>query len=1107
MSMGIGSSADGNLSKAVRVIQVTVGDQQGSHSAVNTEDRMKIPSPNTTKTLDDVQTKWYDWRGNDISRALSICVPKRAHVDAFVNVNNAFVSTLFGCNTNVATGLDGGSVMYCTCYISKNTEKEDSEHFASAAKHMVKRMEQRMMERMVTDNEEQEKEDSSIGLKSMIDAALMATKDHKVAAPMASYLIRNGSRFHYSHFFAYVNIGSFFKDVHEDFNISADGDGKVFLKSSVANYIYRPMKLECVCVYDFLAKYSACKPTKNSFNWAQVHPNKDHLKISQLTTERIPVINYLDFVDTRNFNGNDIFSCNIEEISVEERVLMEEHAKSCCVLFVPFRNVEIDLKLNGSYLQRWRKEKDDGRISKQHERLLTNVQNCRNSLHGARPLDILERSTSKPVQHQCMDKTCMEREQDDDDVINNAMDDFLLVETPGMEQDCEFRDSTDHLQYPSILTRCHGSHTCGTSLIICPNVAHSDCMIIIEKTETSINGSDIQESESNEKLHICALNELALKIVNRIVDKNGHITDIEVNGTLKNIRDFAEIHFSEDVDQKKSFEIMMCAFLDRLYKESNKSAEGTWKVVESMEPSVSKKRKSNDEREKIGKVNDHKQLIGFLSGAGGTGKSHVIKTACQYAQKLCKALGVKFDKRTIVVTALTGAAAVSINGETKSGAFAFKRKVKDELEEFKNTYLVIVDEVSFASVEDMELLNEKMKQIFDNPWEPFGGVPIVFSGDFAQLSPVGGRPLYKSEHSIVWKEYLNAFMQLRTNHRFDKDVNWGAMLGRFRDVGLSTKEVAIINTRVVGARSGPRERNIPFDAVYATKTNVDRMAINDAIIAKHLENTHSTDPGIQPPMHTLCIKAGNLRFHVRGTRREYCNMKRKAQDIIYAAVGEAHVEDQCNKRHDPLLKLYYGRPLYINHNEDVAGCVANGAICEFRGVKLKPAVSQKDFETIIIDGYHVNCVSITQVDSLLVNMLDSCKGGNKETIIELTVSPKVIYASAKFPVPFTGPITKNSMRTRRRISFEQFPVNCANARTVHKLQGRSIHHLVVSAWDYTDNWVYVCLSRCTTMNGLFLREPLNPSKTKGMAEEVRAFIKSLRKIKKRAHVFFHGEDL
>ncbi|KAG7345426.1 MULE transposase domain containing protein [Nitzschia inconspicua] len=259
------------------------------------------------------------------------------------------------------------------------------------------------------------------------------------------------------------------------------------------------------------------------------------------------------------------------------------------------------------------------------------------------------------------------------------------------------------------------------------------------------------------------------------------------------------------------------------------------------------------------------------------------------------------------------------------------------------------------------------------------------------------------------------------------------------------------------------------------------MAINDAIFAKHLVQTHFKVPEIDPPMHTLCIKAGNLRFHVRGTRREYRLMETQAQDIIYAAVGEAHVKDQHKKYHDPLLKLYYGRPLYINQNEDVAGCVANGAMCEFRGIKLKAGVTRKEFETIIIDGYYVNCVSVTQIETLLVNMLDGSRGMNEQTIIQL--SPKSVYASARFPVPFTGPITKKSMRTQRRISFEQFPINCANARTVHKLQGRSIKHLVVSAWDYTGNWIYVCLSRCTSMKGLFLREPSNPSKTRGMSDE------------------------
>ncbi|KAG7365109.1 hypothetical protein IV203_038312 [Nitzschia inconspicua] len=398
-----------------------------------------------------------------------------------------------------------------------------------------------------------------------------------------------------------------------------------------------------------------------------------------------------------------------------------------------------------------------------------------------------------------------------------------------------------------------------------------------------------------------------------------------------------------------------------------------------------------------------------------------------------------------------------------------------------------------------------MKQILDNTMAPFGGVPVVFSGDFTQLSPVGGIPLYRRDEGAEWRQSINVFMELKTNHRFGKDLVWGKLLGRFRDHGPTTDEVATINARVVGAHNGPLEKNVPSDAVYATKTNVDRMAINDAIFVKHLEKTHFTDPNRQPPMHTLCIKAGNPRFHLTGTRKEYCVMENKAQDVMYAAVGEGHVSDKCKKYHDPLLKLYLGRPLCINQNEDVSSCIANGAMCEFRGVKLKPGASMDQFETIVIDGYYVNCVSVKQVESLLLKMLDGNAGEEGEHIIEL--NPKTIYASARFPVPCLGPITKKSMRTSRRISFDQFPINCANARTVHKLQGRSIKNLVVSAWDYTGNWIYVCLSRCTTLHGLFLREPLNPNKTKGMSEEVKAFMKSMREIQQYDRLHLHREDL
>ncbi len=55
----------------------------------------------------------------------------------------------------------------------------------------------------------------------------------------------------------------------------------------------------------------------------------------------------------------------------------------------------------------------------------------------------------------------------------------------------------------------------------------------------------------------------------------------------------------------------------------------------------------------------------------------------------------------------------------------------------------------------------------------------------------------------------------------------------------------------------------------------------------------------------------------------------------------------------------------------------------------------------------------------------------------------------------------------------QFPINNDLATTGHKLQGMTKTFLVVSQLSYgTANWIYVVLSRVTTLSGLFLLQPL-----------------------------------
>ncbi len=62
-------------------------------------------------------------------------------------------------------------------------------------------------------------------------------------------------------------------------------------------------------------------------------------------------------------------------------------------------------------------------------------------------------------------------------------------------------------------------------------------------------------------------------------------------------------------------------------------------------------------------------------------------------------------------------------------------------------------------------------------------------------------------------------------------------------------------------------------------------------------------------------------------------------------------------------------------------------------------------------------------------------------------------------------------------SFEQYPIRLAWAVTIHKSQGKTFEHIVIDLGRgaFAPGQVYVALSRCTTLEGISLTKPLNPS--------------------------------
>ena len=134
----------------------------------------------------------------------------------------------------------------------------------------------------------------------------------------------------------------------------------------------------------------------------------------------------------------------------------------------------------------------------------------------------------------------------------------------------------------------------------------------------------------------------------------------------------------------------------------------------------------------------------FITGPGGTGKSALIKTIYKHAFAQFK---------NIQVTALTGCASVLLNCKAKTihswagiglGAgtldqlFTKIKKNKFSKAAWRQTDVLVVDEVSMLSLKLFDLLNNIGKAIRGNQ-KPFGGIQVIFSGDFFQLPPVGDK--------------------------------------------------------------------------------------------------------------------------------------------------------------------------------------------------------------------------------------------------------------------------------------------------------------------------------------------------------------------------------
>ena len=187
----------------------------------------------------------------------------------------------------------------------------------------------------------------------------------------------------------------------------------------------------------------------------------------------------------------------------------------------------------------------------------------------------------------------------------------------------------------------------------------------------------------------------------------------------------------------------------------------------------------------------------FITGPGGSGKSALIKLIHDHAFK-------KF--KSIQVCALTGCAAVLLNCKAKTlhswsgiglGSGTIEQLVtKVKKNKFakafwKGTDILVVDEISMLSLKLFDALNAIGKSVRGN-FKPFGGIQLVFSGDFYQLPPVGDNSEPDTQRfcfeSDDWNSIFNRDSQVQLVKIFRQtDEQYSTILNQIREGKIKRK--------------------------------------------------------------------------------------------------------------------------------------------------------------------------------------------------------------------------------------------------------------------------------------------------------------------------------
>jgi ATP-dependent exoDNAse (exonuclease V) alpha subunit len=408
----------------------------------------------------------------------------------------------------------------------------------------------------------------------------------------------------------------------------------------------------------------------------------------------------------------------------------------------------------------------------------------------------------------------------------------------------------------------------------------------------------------------------------------------------------------------------------------------------------------------------------LISGVAGSGKSTIVRAY--------QAWRVEQDLPEVPTVAPTGIAALNVGGSTIHRLFGLRpqtdtsamrvrleQRVSDRL---RGLDALIVDEVSMVRADLFSYMDKALRFAKGND-EPFGGVRMIFVGDYWQLPPVVQR--------------IEQDMML---DRFGSKAGWNFLCPAF--TALAPKVFFL-------AQSFRQGRDAQFAAL------LNGVRDNESGACK------------------LVNRAARKGHEAPATAPVLCSTNRAADDRnrqgLAAVDGEERTLEAVVSGDEAKIPQEARAPITLRQ-----GCRV--MITRNKSIQQVEGDDYVNGSVGTLTDFDSSCTVREGQEMVVKAALEVQLDGGGTAYVPMVTDEVIEYVAAK------DEDDRPIVEKKEVASVTRYPVKLGYAWTIHKSQGQTLEAAVIDLGRgaFAHGMTYVALSRVTTAEGLFLAGPVKP---------------------------------